>query len=255
MWNLLLSIRYFLAKRKQGIISFINWTSILGVALGVASLIIVISVMNGFDKEVQAKIIGTYAHIMVLKDGGVDNPKDVSAVINAIPGVKSSAEFVTAQAVLRKDKRVAGLLLKGIDPEKEATVTDVVNFTDIKMSKLTAGSIVLGRELMIDAGITAGDTVEIIVPYSVLDMKKVKLTVAGEFTSGRYDYDANIGIIDINTAQELYKLDDRVTGSEFRHFNSGGKDRRRRRCHGSKLRVKIGTWAFIRGKKLDGSRP
>jgi len=216
MWNVFLSMRYFLAKRKEGIISFINLISVLGVALGVASLIIVLSVMNGFDREVKNKIIGTYAHLVILKDGNIIYPEVVSDTARTLPEVKSVARFVSGQAILRKKDSVNGVLLKGIDAEKETEVTDVVSFIDSGAGRLEGDNIILGSELMKSLHISAGDTVELIVPHSLMDLERSKFKVAGSFTSGRYDYDSNIAIVSLATAQAFYRMKDAVTGIAVR---------------------------------------
>lgn len=197
-------------------ISFIGMISVLGVALGVAALITVISVMNGFDLEIRDKIIGTYAHGMVLKQGGISPGDDVFEVLKNSKGVLDHAGFVTGQAVLRKDKAVSGILLKGIDPAEEARVTKLVEFTGNSTGAMSDGAIILGRELMRDMDINVGDTIELMVPYSPVDMEKVKLEVSGVFSSGRYDYDANMAIVPLREAQELFRMGDRVSGVGFR---------------------------------------
>jgi lipoprotein-releasing system permease protein len=217
MWPIFLSIRFFLTKKREGIISFINFVSVIGVALGVCSLIIVISVMNGFDHEVRQKIIGTYAHLTVMSPGGVLNEKELSKRFEAKPEVKNAAPFISGQAIISKNDVVAGLLLKGIDMDREKYVTDVISFiNDKNVKELGENDIVLGSELMKNYGIKKGDPVEIIVPYSIIDLKKNIFNVVGSFTSGRYDYDANIAVISIPSAQELYKMKDKVTGIALR---------------------------------------
>jgi len=216
MWPFFLSMRYFLAKRREGIISFISFASIVGMAMGVAALIIVLSVMNGFDREVKAKIVGTYAHIMVLADGGVTQPDRTIELIRTVPGVADTAEFITGQAVLRKKGTMVGVLLKGVNAEKETSVTSVISFTGGDRSGLSGNGIVLGSELMKNNGISEGDTVDIIVPRSLIDLKTSSFTVTGEFNSGRYDYDANIAIVDIKAAQDLYNMKNTVTGIAVR---------------------------------------
>jgi lipoprotein-releasing system permease protein len=211
MWSIFLSIRYFLAKRKEGVISFISFASVVGMVIGVAALIIVLSVMNGFDREVEAKIVGTYAHIMVLGDGGIEHPERISAEINNVPGVRNTSEFITGQAILKRDGEVAGVLLKGINAAQEAGTTDVISFAD-GVEKLTGDTVIIGSELMKNMGIARGDTIELVVPHSVIDLKSATFTVVGEFTSGRYDYDANIVVVDLATAQKLYKMGSRVSG-------------------------------------------
>lgn len=193
-------------------ISLIGAISVLGVAVGVAALIVVMSIMNGFDAEVRDKIIGTYAHIIVVRGGGMDEHAGLISRIEAIPGVKSAAAFITGQAVLRKDGAVTGVLLKGVDTDKESEVTNVIKYAGGEASELTDSTIIPGIELMREAGISEGDTVELILPYSALDMEKIKLKVAGSFNSGRYDYDANMAVVSISTARRIFRMEGAATG-------------------------------------------
>jgi lipoprotein-releasing system permease protein len=216
MWTLFLSVKYFLSKRKEGMISLIGWISVLGVALGVASLIIVMSVMNGFDAEVEKKIIGTYSHIVIMKDGGITDPGRLISRIGSMDEVENAASFMTGQAVLRKDESVTGVLLKGVDPDAESEVTDVIEYTSGSPADLKGETIVLGSELMHNEGIGVGDVVEVLVPYSATDMEKRKLQVIGSFTSGRYDYDSNLGVVGLGTAQSMFRTGDTVSGIALR---------------------------------------
>lgn len=197
-------------------ISLIGWISVLGVALGVASLIIVMSVMNGFDEEVEKKIIGTYSHIVVMKDGGITDQDRLISRMESMSEVESAAGFMTGQAVLRKGESVTGVLIKGIDPEKESEVTSVIEYTDSSPDELKGKTIVLGSELMYAEGIAVGDVVEILVPYSATEMEKQKLRVIGSFTSGRYDYDSNLGVMGLGTAQSMFRTGDTVSGIALR---------------------------------------
>ncbi|MBF0215540.1 MAG: ABC transporter permease [Candidatus Omnitrophica bacterium] len=214
MWALFLSIRFFLARRKVGLIPFINLASVLGIAVGVAALIIVLSVMNGFDSEIQEKIIGTYAHILLSSEESITDADAISKELCNISGIESAAEYVSGQAILHKGKTVVGVLLKGINVPKEIRVSRVLSYITMagKDPKLSEKGIVLGSELMKNIGVHPGDKIELIVPYSFIDMKKVELTVEGGFTSGRYDYDANLAVVNIKVAQDLYKLGTEVTG-------------------------------------------
>ncbi|RKY42246.1 MAG: lipoprotein-releasing system transmembrane subunit LolC [Candidatus Makaraimicrobium thalassicum] len=216
MWTLFISAKYFLTKRKEGMISLIGVISVLGVALGVASLIIVLSVMNGFDSEVREKIIGTYAHVIVLKQGGIADYPDLVSRVEALPEVKSASGFVTGQAVLRKKDSIVGILLKGIDTRKESEVTEVIRYTAEAGKALEGDTIILGGELMKSEDISVGDTVEILIPYSVTDLEKARLKVIGSFTSGRYDYDANMAVIGLEKARELFRMEDTVSGIGLR---------------------------------------
>ncbi len=213
MWTLFLSLRYFLTKHhKEGMISLISLISILGVAVGVASLIVVISVMNGFDAEVKDKIIGTYAHVVITKDSGINDPVKLTADIEKLPGVVNASTFITGQAVLENGKSFNGVLVKGIDPAKEAEVSSIIKYTGGSGRELGPGTIILGSELMRSEGVSVGDTVELIVPYTPIDMEKHKLKVLGAFTSGRYDYDANIVVVSDGTAREIFRMGDKITG-------------------------------------------
>lgn len=200
-------------------ISLIGIISVLGVALGVASLIIVLSVMNGFDREVKKKIIGTYAHAVVLKDGGIEDPREVIREVESVPGVESASAFVTGQAILRRKDVATGVLLKGIDTEKESEVSKVIQYTGKAGSRLGGDTIILGSELMRSERISVGDIVEIMVPYSVMDLEKGRLKVIGSFTSGRYDYDANIVVVGIDTARKLFRMGRAATGIGMRVDN------------------------------------
>ncbi|MBD3379429.1 MAG: lipoprotein-releasing ABC transporter permease subunit [Candidatus Omnitrophica bacterium] len=219
MWTGFLTRKYFFSKRKEGMISLIGGISVLGVALGVAALIIVLSVMNGFDREIKEKIIGTYAHILVLRDGGIEKPGELIERLEEVPGVESASSFITGQAILRVDEAVVGILLKGVDPEKESEVSRVIEYAGGDIDELKGDSIILGSQLMANENIAAGEEVEIMIPYSAMDLEKTELEVVGSFTSGRYDYDANIAVVDISTAEEMFRTDGRVTGLGLRVSN------------------------------------
>jgi lipoprotein-releasing system permease protein len=216
MWTLFLSLKYFLTRRREGLISLIGFISVVGVALGVASLIIVLSVMNGFDQEIRDKIVGTYAHLMVINDEGIADPSILTERLEELPEVESASGFVTGQAVLRRGRNVKGILLKGIDVAKEPEVTNVVEYTETAGEELGRGTIVLGSELMRNENISVGDVVEVMVPYSVADLEKSKFRVIGSFTSGRYDYDAHLAVVDLDTARDLFRMKKRVSGIGMR---------------------------------------
>jgi lipoprotein-releasing system permease protein len=212
MWTIFLSFKYLFSGRKERMISLIGGISVIGIALGVAALIIVLSIMNGFDSEIREKIIGTYSHVVVTADGGVSGSDSLIEYIEAFPGVKNVSPFVTGQAILRRKGSVTGMLLKGIDPIRESEVTSVITYSGDKALALASGSIVLGSELMRNENIAPGEEIEIILPYSAMDVEKVKLTVIGSFTSGRYDYDSNIAVVSIDTAQKMFRMGEEISG-------------------------------------------
>ncbi|MBD3296612.1 MAG: FtsX-like permease family protein [Candidatus Omnitrophica bacterium] len=218
MWSLSLGIRYFFSKRKEGMISLIGGISVLGVAVGIASLIVVLSIMNGFDLEVKKKIVDTYAHLTVLSEGGIENSDELMARLVAVEGIESASPFFNGQAILKNRGSVTGILLRGIHPRKDPATLEMIRFASPEGagSGLGEGNIVLGSELMADQRISPGDTVELLVPYSALDMEKTELTVTGAFTSGRYDYDANMALVGLGTARKIFRVEDSVGGIALR---------------------------------------
>lgn len=212
MWTVFLSMKYLFSGRKERMISLIGGISVVGLALGVAALIIVLSIMNGFDSEIREKIIGTYSHVVVTRDGGIIEDDGIIEYLEAFPGVKNVSPFVTGQAIIKGKDSVTGILLKGIDPERESEVTSIITYSGDKALELGNGTIVLGSELMKNEFISPGDEIELILPYSALDVEKVKLKVIGSFTSGRYDYDSNIGVVSIDTAQKMFRMEQEITG-------------------------------------------
>lgn len=192
-------------------ISLISFISVSGVALGVASLIVVLSIMNGFDAEIKNKIIGTYAHVIVTKRDGITDPEAIVKQIKAVQGVTNAAGFISGQAILKKDKSVTGILVKGVDLKKESSVSQVLGYAANGIDKLSGDTVILGSEMMKSDDIAVGDTVELLIPYSFTDIEKAKLKVVGSFTSGRYDYDANMAVINLETAQRLFRIKNTVT--------------------------------------------
>ena len=136
--------------------------------------------------------------------------------IKSLEGVENVSEFINGQAILQNKDNISGIILKGINADKEAGVTNVINYAGGAVESLTPGTIILGKELMKNENIAIGDTVEIFRPYSAIDIRKNSLRVIGEFNSGRYDYDANMAIIDIKTAQNFFKLENAITGVGIR---------------------------------------
>jgi lipoprotein-releasing system permease protein len=216
MWSLFLGIRYFFSKRKEGMISLIGGISVLGVAVGIASLIIVLSIMNGFDLEVKEKIVDTYAHLTVLSEGGIENSEELMSRLTAVEGIESASPFFNGQAILKNRGRVTGILLRGVDPERDPGTVDMIEAVPPDGSGLGEGKIVLGSELMAEQGLSTGDTVELLVPYSALDMERKELEVSGVFTSGRYDYDANMAVVGLRTARKIFRVGDTVGGIALR---------------------------------------
>ena len=156
------------ATRRNGFISFISMVSMLGIALGVAALIIVLSVMNGFQKEVRDRMLGVVSHVEVMGPGGGPLP-DVNRTLAEVrrnPEVIGAAPFIATQSLLARGEDMRGAIVRGIDPAQEGQVTDLANTNRETLAKLKPGEfgIVLGVELARNMGVREGDAVTLIAP-------------------------------------------------------------------------------------------
>ncbi len=196
-----LSLRFLFGRTKEKFISLISVISILGVATGVATLIIVIGVMNGFDKQLRDKIIGTSSDIVVNKIGGMGRTDDARQAINGMPGVVACAPFVTTQALIVNKDKFFTVVVRGIDPKAEAKVTNIKKLIIRgSLEFKNENSIILGKDLAAQLMLNVGDTIKVL---SAADKKPQKFKITGIFSSGMYDYDMNVVIIPIEKAQEF----------------------------------------------------
>ena len=219
--TLYIGMRYTRAKQRTQFISFITLTSILGIALGVTALIVVLSVMNGFESELRERILGMTSHTTITgRNGQLQDWKQLEQQVTGKPHVEGSAPFVRGQVMINADRRVSGTLLRGIIPEYEPRVSEVANKMKIgKLTDLTAGKfgIVLGAELANYLGVMVGQKVTVIspqinsTPAGILPRLK-RFTVVGIFQVGMYEYDRNMAIIHIDDAAKLFRLGDAVSG-------------------------------------------
>jgi lipoprotein-releasing system permease protein len=219
-YELLIGWRYTRAGRsagRNGFISFISGVSMLGIALGVAALIIVLSVMNGFQKEVRDRMLAVVSHIELTTPTGEGFP-DVDVVLKKVrqhPEVVAAAPFVAQQALLARGEDMRGALVRGIEPELEAKVSDfTLQLPPKAMASLQAGSfnVVLGGELALAMGVQVGDRITLIspggqvTPAGVLPRLK-QLTVSGIFDSGHYEYDATLALLHVEDAQRIFRVE------------------------------------------------
>jgi lipoprotein-releasing system permease protein len=219
-YELLIGWRYTRAGRsagRNGFISFISGVSMLGIALGVAALIIVLSVMNGFQKEVRDRMLAVVSHIELLAPGG-DGFADVNALMAQArqnTDVLAAAPFVAQQALMARGDDMRGAMVRGIEPELETQVTDFTLQMPPKVrAALQPGSfnVVLGGELAVAMGVRVGDHITLIAPGGQVTpagvMPRLKqLTVAGVFDSGHYEYDASLALLHIEDAQRIFRLE------------------------------------------------
>lgn len=201
--------------RKNGFISFISGVSMLGIALGVAALIIVLSVMNGFQKEVRDRMLGVLAHIEVFAPGGAALPDVVRtlAETRAHPQVIGAAPFIAAQALLARGEDMKGAVIRGVDPALEGQVTDLFARNPV-LQRLQAGAfgVVLGADLARSLGVYEGDAVTLIAPSGQMTPAGVvprlkQMKVVGTFDSGHYEYDAGLVLLHQDDAAKVFRLE------------------------------------------------
>ncbi len=220
-YELFIGLRYTRAKRRNHFISFISLISMLGMALGVMALIVVLSVMNGFQKEIRERMLGASPHMEVVADGGrLDNWSAILNLVAQHPQVAAAAPYVAGQGMLSFGQSVQGVMVRGIDPARETAITEL-------SSKIKAGAledlrggefcIVLGSDLARSLGVRLNDKIMLIAPQGSITpagmMPRLKqFRIVGIFEIGMAPYDNSLALININDAQKLFQLGDAVTG-------------------------------------------
>ena len=220
-YELLVGLRYTRAKRRNHFISFISLTSMAGIALGVAALIVVLSVMNGFQTELRARILGVASHVQV---SGVNNKlDDWQAVVKAAsqhPRVRAAAPFINAQGMLSAGQAVRGAVVRGVLPAQEDSVAEIGRHMRAgRLDALKAGEfgMVLGTDLARTLGAMPGDRVTLIAPQGQVTPAGLiprlrQFTVVGLFEIGMFEYDSGLALIHLEDAQRLYQMDSAVSG-------------------------------------------
>jgi lipoprotein-releasing system permease protein len=225
-----IGLRYLKAKRKQTFISIITIISIVGVMVGVMALIVVLAVMSGFEKTLKEKILGTQAHLVLLKASqqGMDHYEEVAKKVQEIKGVVSAAPFIFSQVMLSSESNVSGVVIKGIDPDRVGKVTELAhNMKAGRLQDLKEGGesdlsgIILGVELAKHLGVSLNDVIQVISPLGTMTpmgmMPKMKrFRVVGIFYSGMYEYDNTMAYVSLESAQKFFGMGARVTGIEIK---------------------------------------
>jgi lipoprotein-releasing system permease protein len=208
-YELWLGLRYLFAKRRERFISIIAVLSIGGVALGVAALLVVLAVMSGFDHDIKDKLVGTNAHLIVDTPVGVRDAEGLLRRLSAMEHVVGVSPFISGQAILRLPDQAFGVLVRGIDVQREAHVNRLADYMVAGHLPADDGEVVIGAEMssFLHAGI--GDRLLLISPA---DGKTHEVTISGLFRSGMYEYDANLIAVTLSRAQQFYHLDRVVTG-------------------------------------------
>ncbi len=219
--ELYIGLRYTGAKRRNGFVSFIALISMLGIALGVAALIVVLSVMNGFGKELRERTLGMTAHATVTgQNGKLSDWQSVQIKVSQHHSVINSAPFTQNEAMLSNRNRVSGAIIRGVLPEQEIGVSDIGDkvvsgrLTDLKPGRF---GIILGRELANAMGVFEGEKVTVITPQANVTPIGVmprlrRFTVVGVFEAGMHQFDRSMAIIHMQDAQKLFSLGDKVEG-------------------------------------------
>lgn len=199
-----------MTRRREKFVSLISVISILGIAIGVATLIVVIGVMSGFDKDLRDKIVGNYSHITIASYRGIDNAgyENILRVINAQPHVRGVSPYVQGQVLVKEQERLFAVGLKGIDPQTASSVMKIKKYiTAGSIDELDNNAVVIGKELAVYLGLGVNSYLS---TYSALG-KERRLRVVGVFQSGMYDYDLNLIFTNLATAQEILGLSGKLS--------------------------------------------
>lgn len=235
-FELFVGLRYLKARRGQAFISLITLISIGGVALGVMALIVVLAVMSGFERDLRSKILGTNAHLWIVRAGdrGIEEPVQTAARVREVPRVVAVSPFTYHQVMLSTGRGAGGAVLRGIDLDSAREVTTLTeSFAEVDPARLkepAEGSgwrldpegIIIGRALATNLGVGLGGRVNVISPFGNvltpfgLAPRMRSFTVAGIFEMGMYEYDSALAYITITAAQQLFQMGQSVTGIEVK---------------------------------------
>jgi len=204
------------ATRRNGFISFISGVSMLGIALGVAALVIVLSVMNGFQKDVRDRMLSVVSHIEIVAPPGHALPNVARTIQEARshPSVVGAAPFIATQALLAHGSDMKGTMVRGIDPQHEDEVTELAANNQQALRALRPGGfgVVLGHDLAFQLGVEVGDKVTLVAPAGQMTPAGIvprlkQMTVVGTFISGHYEYDAALVLLHHQDAARIFRLE------------------------------------------------
>jgi lipoprotein-releasing system permease protein len=227
-FELFIGLRYLKAKRKSTFISLITLISVAGVALGVMALIIVLAVMTGFEEDLKDKILGTNAHIVILNQTGpMEDYQSLLKRVEGMNGVVAATPFIYNQVMLSSGRNVSGVVLRGIDVQTDAKVTNlhksIVEGTlqTLDDTKANPPGLVVGKELAKNLGLFMGDTVDVISPMGNITpfgmMPKMRrFKIAGIFNTGMFEYDSTLAYVSLTEAQQFLGMGDVATGIQLK---------------------------------------
>ncbi len=246
-YEMMIGLRYLRAKRRQRTISLNTFISIAGITLGVAALIGTLGIMTGFKEDLQSKILGTTAHIIVQERGTNDMKgyPDLLEQIETVPDVVAASPFIFKQVLISSKSSVQGVILRGILADRESQVTDLqanmkfgdlVGLKDPSLVPPESGhslsgqdpppsknrpGIILGKELSMKLGVFIGDSINVVSPVGpiksfTMTPKIRPFTVVGIFESGMFEYDSSLSYISLEEAQKFFGSGDSVTGIQVK---------------------------------------
>lgn len=222
--NFFISWRYLLTKRKEKFISIISVISIMGIAIGVMALIVVIGVMTGFDRDLREKIVGNFAHITVsgVRPMDYSEYESIALRLKKYPQVQAASPYVDGQVLIEVDRKFMALGLKGIDPVQEQHVTKIKDYI-VKgdFLNLTPGSVIVGKELALYLGLKVGGELKVYSPFG----KQYNLKISGIFMSGRYDYDLNLLLVNLKSAQNILEMGGAISACALKLDNMFSADK------------------------------
>ena len=220
-WELCVGLRYTRAKRRNHFISFISLTSMIGIALGATALITVISVMNGFERELRERILGVASHATISAfDHALEDWESLVGTAVAHPEVVGVAPFVESQGMLTRAGQVRGVMIRGVSPEREPAVSEIDRYlVEGELASLAPGrfSVLIGRDLALRLGATIGTRVTLVAPQARITPAGVlprmrRFTVGGIFEAGHAQYDTSLAVVHIEDAQRVFRLGQGVSG-------------------------------------------
>jgi lipoprotein-releasing system permease protein len=229
-FEIFVSLRYLRSKKRYGTVSLNTFISVAGVVIGVATSIITLSVMTGFQGYFRDKILSTISHIVVMEfsSKGVHDEKQLQQKVESIPHVVSATPFIISQVMLTANERVQGVVVRGIDPETEGTVTGLQKnmregaLTDLtRRGSSTLPGIIIGEDLARKFGVSLGATITMVNPIgeeSALGVipKMRKFALVGIFDAGMYDYNTGFVYVSIPEAQKFFDMPGEVSGLQVR---------------------------------------
>lgn len=207
----MIASRYLKTKRHHPFVGVISSISVLGIAVGVAALIVVLAVMNGFDEDLKSRIIGIYSHLVIEREGAFKDYEEQTLRLSQERDIEAVAPYIQRQALVQVKGQSMGVLLRGIDPQRESRVSDFLSY--IETGSPPHEGVLIGSVLARRLNVVIGDRLSFL---TGIKQKPSFLKVEGIFNSGVYEYDQNLAVVNLTKAQELYLMKDEASGLSAR---------------------------------------